>query len=81
MATKNGDKVGIREVYQLVDKKIEEVNQSINRLENKFDLLEAGRLSKIETTIADLKGRIFASTALIAFAISVGVAVLGLLLK
>ena len=79
--TKNGDKITVREVYELVDKKVGEVYDSIQRLENQFQALEAGRLSHLETTIAELQGRIFAVVAVITFIISTGVAVLSLILR
>lgn len=60
------------DVYNLIDKKVGEVSESIRRLENKFDTLEAGRLSNLESKFASLEGRLLAIGATIAFIISIG---------
>ena len=73
--------ISIAQIYELVDKKIGEVNASIIRLETKFDQLEQGRLSNLETKVADMQGRILATTGIIAFVISVAIAVAGFLLR
>ena len=78
---KNGNNVTLRDLYTQIDNLRKEVTESINRLENSFNTLERGRLSNLETRLAGLEGKIIATTSIIAFAISVGVAVLGLLLK
>ena len=77
----NGDKVTLRDLFTQIDNLRKEVTESINRLSNSFDILERGKVSNLETRIASLEGKIIATTSIIAFAISVGVAVLGLLLK
>lgn len=69
------------QIYELVDKKIGEVNNSIIRLEAKFDILEQGRLSSLETKVADMQGRLLATTGVIAFVVSVAIAVAGFILK
>lgn len=51
--TKNQE-VTIREVYNLVDTKISEVKSSIQRLDDKFMALEAGRLTRVETRVAEM---------------------------
>ena len=78
---KNGNNVTLRDLYTQIDNLRKEVTESINRLENSFNVLERGRLSNLESRLAGLEGKIIATTSIIAFAISVGVAVLGLLLK
>lgn len=67
---KSGNGATLSQVYELVDKKIGEVNESIIRLETKFDILEAGRLSRLEGKVADLSGKMIATTAVIAFVIT-----------
>lgn len=63
----NAEKATIREVYSLIEEMRKEITGSINRLENKFDTLEAGRLSTLETKFANLQGRM----AIVAGVISV----------
>ena len=78
---KNNDKVSYKDLYELFDKKLTTVDESIRRLENKFDLLEAGRVSRLEKDLANLNGKIIATTTTIAFVTSTIVAVAGFLLK
>lgn len=70
----SNDSVTIRELYTLVDQKITVVNASISRLEAKFDALEGGRLSKLESRIANFEGKIYTASAIIAFLISLSIA-------
>ncbi|MEK6883152.1 MAG: hypothetical protein AABY22_26235 [Nanoarchaeota archaeon] len=70
-----------KEIYELIDKKIGQVNDSIVRLETKFDTLEQGRLSNLETKVADMQGRMMATTGMIAFIISVAISLAQFLLK
>ena len=49
--------VTVRELYQLVDQKMDQVNKSIIRVETKFDDLAGGRLSKVESDVANIQGR------------------------
>ena len=70
---KNGNKITTQQVYELVNETRKELNSSIVRLETKFDNLEAGRLSTLESRFASLEGRIFATAAVIGFIISLGV--------
>ena len=79
--TKNGEKFSLKDIYTLIDATRRELNSSIKTLDDKFNALEAGRLSNLETKVSDIQGRIFAVTSLLAFVISVGVAILGLVLK
>lgn len=79
MTKKNG--VGIKEVYELVDKKIGEVNASIQKLDDRFTRLEEGRLSGLETRIANFEGKIMATTGIIAFAVSIIIAVAQFVIK
>lgn len=67
----NGDKVTVRELYQLVDNKIGQVNSSIIRLENKFDNLESGRLAAIEQRQASIEGKMTIIPILISIAIGI----------
>jgi len=75
---KNG--ITTQEIYELVDRKINQVNDSIVRLESKFDTLEAGRLSAIEKDFANFKGELQGKSGMIsgiiAIAVSVAIAVI-----
>ena len=73
---KNGEKATIREVYQLIDERMKGVSDTMNRLEKKFDDLEAGRLSSLETKFADLQGRLAVIAGVVSVIISVAIAVL-----
>ena len=57
MTKSNGDKATLREVYDLVEKRMVEINATILRLENKFDTLEQGRLTMLERDFANLQGK------------------------
>ena len=70
---KNGNTY--KDLYALVDATRKELNSSILRLETKFDNLEAGRLSSLESKFASLEARIFATAAVIGFIISLGVSI------
>ena len=78
---KNGDKATVREVYALVQETRTELTGSITRLENKFDLLEAGRLSKLETNFANLRGEIQGKATINAVVISVIIGISMLILN
>ena len=45
----------IKQVYEIVDSAKKELTSHILRLETKFDILEAGRVSGIEKDMAELK--------------------------
>lgn len=86
--TKNGDKVTIREVYTLIESSKSELKTDLLRLENKFDNLEAGRLTRLEhdfnetrSELSNTKGKLFAITTIIALVISLIGAILGFFLK
>ena len=51
------ENISYRDLYDLVDKKMEKVNSSIKDLTDKFDALEAGRLSSVEKQVANIEGR------------------------
>lgn len=51
------DVVTVRELYTLVDQKINSVNESILRVEGKFDNLANGRISLLEKGLANIQGR------------------------
>ena len=70
-----------KEIYELIDKKVGEVNTSIQKLDDRFTRLEEGRLSSIETRIANFEGKIMATTGIIAFAVSVIIAVAQFVIK
>ena len=73
--------LSLKDVYQLVDATRRELNESIKTLDDKFTQLEAGRLSNLETKIANLEGRIFTAASLIAFTISGAIAIVGFFIK
>ena len=45
----------MKDLYTLIGETRKELNDSILRLETKFDLLEAGRLSRNETAVGELR--------------------------
>lgn len=65
------DSVSVRELYQLIDQKIGQVNVSINRLETKFDGLEAGRLTSLEREVSTIQGKIMMIPLLVSSALGV----------
>ena len=86
------DRVSIREVYNLIDSrftqvsisidtKVGQVAASVDRLEGKFDTLEAGRLSAVEKEVANVQGRMMLIPILISSAVSVFGVVVSLVLK
>jgi hypothetical protein len=77
--TKND--VTVKMVYELIDKKVGEVNSSVLRLEGKFDTLEQGRVSHLETTVAELQGKLIATTAIISALISIALGVISFFIK
>ena len=81
MKNQNGDKVSTRTLYELVDRTRKELKEDIQNLELKFDTLEAGRLSSLETKFANMEGKILATTGLIAFIISVAITLLGFFIQ
>ena len=74
---KNGERIGIAQVYQLVNETRKELSGDINNLEKKFDTLEAGRLSQLEREFSNLQGKM----AVIAGLISIGVSILFLVIN
>ena len=74
-------RASLRDLYTLVGEMRSELSSSIQRLENKFDTLEAGRLSTLESKFANLEGRIVATTGVIAFVVSIIIAVVSFLVK
>lgn len=74
------DKATIREVYTLIEEFRKEISGSIHRLESKFDTLEAGRLSALETKFADFKGNIQGRMAVISGIVGVSCTFAGFLI-
>ena len=68
--TKNGN-ITTTQVYDLIDKKVSEVNASIIRLETKFDTLEQGRLSSLEKDFANLQGKMAIVAGVVSVVISI----------
>ena len=79
--TKNNERITTSQIYELVDKKIGEVNESIQKLDEKFTRLEEGRLSSLETKVANFEGKVMATTGIISFAISIALGIVGFMLK
>ena len=73
--------LSLKDIYQLVDSTRRELNDSIKSLEDKFIALEQGRISNLETKVADMQGRIVATTAVISFVISIALGIMGFILK
>lgn len=69
------------DVYNLVDKKVGEVNISVQRLEAKFDALESGRLSGVETKVANIEGKLMMVPVLISIAIGIFGLIINLVLS
>ena len=73
---KNNQKlITTQEIYELVERTRLELNQAILRLDDKFTVLEAGRLSALESKFASLEGRILATASIIGFIVSLGVSI------
>ena len=72
--------VSYEKMYTLVDAKLSDVKDSMQRLENKFDTLEAGRLSALERQFSNLQGRMAVVAGVIAIIISVATTILGKIL-
>lgn len=68
---KNGEKISIAQVYQLVNDTRKELSGDLNRLETKFDALEQGRLSSLEKDFSNLQGRIAVIAGVVSFAIGI----------
>lgn len=51
---KEEDKVTVRELYTLIDSVKKDVMGTVLRLENKFDTMEAGRLTRLEGRVSEL---------------------------
>ena len=77
----NGDKATLREVYKLVEDTRKELTVSIGRLENKFDLLESGRITNLESKLANIEGRLFTGSSIIALIISIVIALISFIFK
>lgn len=51
------DKISIQDIYKLVNDARVELSAHILRLEGKFDILEAGRVSALEKNFAEMKAK------------------------
>ena len=78
---KNGTSANIREVYQLVSEMRKELSDSISRLENKFDALEAGRLTSLENRFANLQGKMSIVAGVVSFLVSLFFVIVNIYLK
>lgn len=65
---KDSSAVTVRELYQLIDEKVGQINVSILRLETKLDSLESGRLSNVERDVSSIQGRLMVVPVLISIA-------------
>ena len=61
----------LRDVYQLIDSTRRELNISIKNLDDKFTILEEGRLSSLEKQVANMVGRMTVIAGVTSFFISV----------
>lgn len=75
------DNVTVRELYTLLDNRMTQVNASIERLENKFDSLESGRLTNVEKALANVQGRMMYIPILISVGISLFSIIVTLIIK
>ena len=75
----NGTNIG--QVYELVNETRKELTQAIERLEDKFDTLEQGRLSMLEKDFANLQGKIAIISAMISVAVSILFLVINIYLR
>ena len=57
------------------------LENDVSDLKTSFQQLEAGRLSHLETQLAEMQGKMIAMTGGIAFVVSTGVVILGFFLK
>lgn len=71
MAKSAHDSVTIRDVYELVDAAKQSFEKAIDKLSDRFDTLESGRLSVIETKVANMEGRLMMIPLLISISINV----------
>lgn len=69
--TREESAVSIREIYTLIDSTKKDIMASIIRVENKFDTLESGRLSNLETKVANTEGRLMMIPILVSSAIAI----------
>ena len=67
----NGEKASLKDVYSLINSTRIELTQGLQRLENKFDTLEAGRLSLLEKDFANLQGKMAIVAAVVSFVIGI----------
>ena len=81
MKMKNSDKATYREVVKLIEDMRTEILEEVRGLRNDFNELEKGRLSNLETKIATIEARIFTGSSIIAFIISVAIAIVGFIIK
>lgn len=70
MTSQGSENVTVRELYTLVDQKMDQVNKTILRVEQKFDTLESGRLTELERNVSNMQGRMMMIPMLITIAVN-----------
>ena len=75
------DKATLRDLYKAIEDARKEILEEVHGLRNDFNELERGRVSNLETKIATIEARMFTATSLIAFVISVAIAIVGFFIK
>ena len=73
--------VTTKEIYELVGQTRTELLVEIKDLRADFNRLEEGRVSALEAKVADMNGRILATTGIIAFLVSVMISLIGFFIK
>lgn len=81
MRKDKNESVTIRDVYELVDAAKTSFEKSIDKLSDRFNTLESGRLSALETKTANIEGRLMMIPLLITIAINVFFFVIEYVLK
>lgn len=51
-----GEQVTFKDLYELLDKRTNEIYKVVDNLRRSFDELEAGRLTRLETRVAEMEG-------------------------
>lgn len=78
---KRDNSISTSTIYDLVNQTRRELSESIIRLEGKFDLLEAGRVSSIEKQVANVQGRMAITAVAVSIFISVAIGVIPFILR
>lgn len=78
---KTNNKISYPEVYKLIDGMRIEILNEVRGLREDFNTLERGRVSALETKIANIEGRLAVYAIVISTVISIAIALAGFLFK